>query len=77
MMEVIEIKWDYLGAKLASLSDEDQAMFFKGFAKELNNFDTHYSKESQMISVGLKLSDKIKNILETYMPSLWYNRIEE
>ena len=30
-----EIKWDYLGSELATLSDEEQSKFFIGFIKKL------------------------------------------
>lgn len=72
MVDAIEIKWDVIGAKLATLSDEEQAKFFNGFAIELNNFETHFQRENQMLSIGDKLSEHIKNTLEKYLPSIWY-----
>jgi len=38
-MDTIKIEWDLLGAKLATLSDEEQGKFFKGFAFELSNLN--------------------------------------
>ena len=72
MIETIEIKWDLLGAKLASLSDDEQSKFFTGFAKELKSFDTHYAREMQMMFVNNKLNKEVKKTLEEYMPALWH-----
>lgn len=72
MQEEITIKWDLLGAKLATLSDNEQSEFFKGFAIELNHFDSHYLKEMQMLYIKDKLEKKIKDILKEYLPALWY-----
>lgn len=72
MKDVIQIRWDFLGAKLATLSDEEQALFFKGFANELNSFESHYAKEMQMTYVNSKLDNKTKDVLERYMPAIWY-----
>lgn len=71
-MNYIDIKWDFLGAKLATLSADKQALFFKGFAKELANYDTHYARETQMLYVNDKMSDDVKKTLKEYLPSLWY-----
>jgi len=70
--DIIDIKWDFLGAKLATLSDEEQALFFVGFAKELDSFESHYAKEMQLTNVNSKLSDKVKDVLKRYMPAIWY-----
>ena len=67
MIDTIDIKWDMLGAKLASLSDNEQSKFFTGFAKELASFDTHYNREMQMMSVNGKLSKDVKKTLEDYI----------
>jgi len=40
MIETIEIKWDLLGAKLATLSDDEQSKFFEGFAFELSRYES-------------------------------------
>lgn len=72
MKNSVEIKWDFLGAELACLSDEEQTSFFEGFARELDSFETHYAKEMQMTYVNAKLSKKAKNVLERYMPAIWY-----
>lgn len=68
----IEYKWDEIGALLANQDDESQGKFFKGFAHELNNFDTHYQAQMQMAYVNSKLSDKDKAILEDILPNIWY-----
>ena len=43
-MNEISIKWDFLGAKLAALSDDEQALFFRGFAFELSKYETQYAR---------------------------------
>jgi hypothetical protein len=72
-MEVVNFNWKLLGAKLARLSDAEQGDFFDGFAKELDSFDSHLHKETQMISAGYMISDSAKNTLKEYFPSLWFN----
>lgn len=74
MIETIEIKWDLLGAKLASLGDDAQSEFFKGFGKELASpsYESHYRREMQMLSINAKLPRDVKNTLSEYFPSLWY-----
>lgn len=71
-MKEIEFHWTAIGAKLASLSDTQQAAFFTGFAKEIDSFDTHYSKESQMFFVKDLLKPEIREILKRYLPCIWY-----
>ena len=72
MINTIEIKWDLLGAKLASLGDEEQGQFFKGFARELDHYESSYLTEVQMLHIRDKLGAKEKLILENYLPYLWY-----
>ena len=72
MIDTIEIKWDLLGARLATLSDEEQSEFFTGFAKELMSFETHYKREMQMTFVNGKMKKEVKKTLEKYLPALWY-----
>ena len=69
-----EVSYDYflLGAKIATCSDEEQAEFFKGFANELNSWETHSHKEMQMIMINKKLSTKVKEVLERYLPAIWF-----
>jgi len=63
-MEAIEIKWDLLGAKLAAGNDDEQTEFFKGFAFELDKFETKYKIQLQMSYVANKLTRKEKDILK-------------
>ena len=69
----INIKWDFLGAELAALSDEEQSEFFKGFARELNSYESNYAKDMQMASVNMKLSEEDKAILREHLPNIWYS----
>ena len=71
-MSEISIKWDFLGAKLAALSDDEQALFFKGFAFELSKYETQYAREAQMLAIQRKLSGDVQKTLEETLPCLWY-----
>ena len=71
-MDTISIKWDFLGAKLATLSGEEQALFFKGFAFELSKYETQYAREAQMFAIQRKLSGESQKTLEETLPCLWY-----
>jgi len=73
-MEVISIKWDLLGAKLAVLSDEEQAAFFTGFASELAAYDTHYAREMQMHFIAAKLKPSTIKTLRDYLPYIWFEK---
>lgn len=72
MKNEIEFNWYLIGAKLASLTDEEQSQFFTGFANELESWETHSQREMQMCYVNSKLKDKIKKTLKNYLPTLWY-----
>ena len=71
MIETIEINWELLGARLANLSDNEQGAFFKGFACELNHYESRHKAQMQMAFVSDKLSDKDKQTLEDLLPMLW------
>jgi hypothetical protein len=71
-METIKIEWDLLGAKLANLSDEEQGKFFKGFAYELNKYESQYKVQLQMFGIKNKLNKKEIDILEDALSCLWY-----
>ena len=73
MKNEIEFNWYLMGAKVANESDESQAEFFRGFANEINSWETHSQREMQMINVNKRMTDKIKDILEKYLPALWFN----
>lgn len=73
MIDTIEIKWDLLGAKLAHLSDKEQAEFFAGFAFELSKYESQYKRELQLLSVRDKLSNANRKMLEESLPCLWFN----
>ena len=72
MINTIEINWELLGAKLAALSDNEQSEFFKGFARELDGFESHHSREMQMAYVNGKLDNKSKMTLKRYFPMIWW-----
>ena len=70
--DMVKIEWGLLGAHLANLSDIEQSEFFKGFAFELNRYETAYKRQMQMAYVADKLMQKEKDILEESLSMLWY-----
>jgi len=72
IMDTIKIEWDLLGAKLATLSDEEQGKFFKGFAFELSKYESSYKRQLQMFAVRDKLSKKEIETLEESLSCFWY-----
>lgn len=72
MKNEIEFNWFLIGAKIANSSDEAQSEFFRGFANEVDSWETHSQKELQMIMINKKLTQKIKDILEKYLPAIYY-----
>lgn len=74
MIETITIKWDLLGAHLATLSDIEQAEFFRGFAFELGQYETNYRRELQMLAIRDKLTKDEQKILEESFPCLWLKK---
>ncbi len=58
-----EIDWKHVGAKLANLSDHEQADFFKGFVKECLSWGTRYQAEGQLAHINHKLSEDEKELL--------------
>jgi len=71
MMMSVEVRWDLLGAQLATLGEEEQSQFFAGFARELDGYDTHYHREVQMIAIGDKLDNGTRRTLARYLPGIW------
>jgi len=71
MIETIEIKWDLLGAKLATLSDDEQSKFFEGFAFELSRYESTYKQQIQILSIRDKLTKKARETLKESLPCLW------
>jgi len=74
MKKSFNIEWDILGAELANLSDSEQANFFHGFAKELDSWPSHYVREMQMVSINLKLDDKVRDTLEKYLSTIFLRK---
>lgn len=72
MLDAVDFRWDILGAKLATLGDDEQAQFFKGFARELNGYESHFRRECQMMACGDKLDARAKQTLEKYLPAMWF-----
>ena len=72
MLETIKIDWELLGSKLATLSDDEQAKFFTGFALELNHFESRHQAELQLAFVNKKFNEKERKIMEDLFPMLWY-----
>jgi hypothetical protein len=71
MKNTIDVKWDLLGAQLANLTDEEQGLFFKGFALELNNYESRYMAGIQICAIRSKLKSNEQAILKDLLPLLW------
>ncbi len=71
MKNAIEFNWELLGAKVVNLPEADQALFFKGFANELDSLESHCLKETRMIDVGKQLNIDVKRVLKKYLPVTW------
>jgi hypothetical protein len=71
-MKEISINWKLMGAKLARLSDEEQAEFFKGFVFELKTWDTNASVQFQLAGVNIKMTPKEREYMRKNLPSLWF-----
>ena len=71
-MDTIKIEWDLLGAKLATLSDEEQGKFFMGFAFELSKYESAYKRQLQMFAVRDRLGKREIETLEESLSCLWY-----
>ena len=75
-MDAIKIEWDFLGAKLALLSDEEQAKFFRGFAFELGKYESTYKRQMQMFYIRDKLKKSEIDILEESLSCIWYKDVK-
>ena len=70
-LELINLNWEQLGARLAKLSSSEQIPFFKRFCKEMLAYDTHCQMEMQLTYIRdgdgvLKgMTAKEKEIFET------------
>lgn len=70
-LECIELNWKILGAKLAMLSNVEQTAFFKGFAQEMNKYETVHQRDIQLVYIvngqsenDEKLTDDEKEVYE-------------
>ena len=64
-----DIKWEYVGAKLAVADEIEQAAFLKAFVKECLSWGTSYQVGIQLALVSRRLTEKEKEVLSqiTYM----------
>lgn len=58
-----DIKWEYIGAKLANADDIEQAAFLKAFVKECLSWGTSYQVGMQLAGVCSLLTEKEKEVL--------------
>ena len=75
-MKSINIDWEALGAQFAHMEDNTQALFFKGLARELKTWETHYHKELQFAYVSRLLKPEEKEELEV-LGMLWFKDEED
>jgi hypothetical protein len=60
-LECININWKSLGAHLASLSDVEQSVFFKAFAREMNDYPTVHQRDMQLTYIREHDKDGLNN----------------
>jgi len=65
MNEAIKIDWKLLGAKLANLSSNEQAEFFKGFVDEVMTWESHATMEMQMAYIREELTPTQREYIAT------------
>lgn len=58
-----EIDCEHLGATLAQLGDDAQAIFFKAFIKECSSWGTSLQVEKQLIAINHLLSKEERETL--------------
>jgi len=58
-----DIKWEFVGAKLANGDDADQVSFLRGFIKECLAWGTKYQVESQLAVVNRQLTPEERSII--------------
>ena len=76
MNNFLTIDWRLLGAKLATLTCVEQSEFFKGFGDELKTFESNCAIDRQMFFIRDRLSDKHKEFLKEYLPSIWFDGVD-
>ena len=64
-----DVKWGYVGAKLAADDDNSQIEFLKAFVKECLSWGTSHQVGVQLAGVSQGLTEKEKEVLSqiTYM----------
>jgi len=64
--ETITINWESLGARLATLTTDEQVPFFRGFTNEMNKYPSTFDRDMQLVYIvdtyG-KFTDKQKEVL--------------
>lgn len=58
-----DIKWEYIGAKLATADDNKQAAFLKAFVKECLSWGTRYQVGVQLAGVNHLLTSEEREVL--------------
>ena len=63
-IETFNINWQSLGARLASLSTEEQIPFFVGFCNEMLKYPSHHDMEMQLTYIREGMSNNKEGFTE-------------
>ena len=58
-----DIKWEYIGAKLACAEDDEQTAFLKAFVKECLSWGTRYQVGIQLAGINRLLTPEEREVL--------------
>lgn len=68
----VQVDLEAFGAELAGLGSDEQALFFKGLARELALWPAQYNAQMQFAMVSDALAEKDRDVLENALGMLWF-----
>ena len=71
-VQVVNIDIEALGAQFANMDSEEQALFFKGLARELMCWKSEYNAQMQFHLVACCLKEDEKKTLGNALGCLWF-----
>jgi hypothetical protein len=71
-IQAVNIDMEAFGAQFANMDDNDQALFFKGLARELICWKSEHLAQMQFHGVAKGLKEDEKRALDNALGCLWY-----
>jgi hypothetical protein len=71
-IQAVNIDMEAFGAQFANMDDSDQALFFKGLARELICWKSEYNAQMQFHGVAKGLKEDEKRALDNALGCLWF-----